>query len=170
MTKRHQCNIDCGLSESGCTVVSKYEGVFAGPPLVEPSVTITAHTNGYVQVISPRGKNNYRVEYRLGDDVKTIWVDADSYGFDDHGAVCTFYVVNIGDVFSATHVYSVTWVKDNAAPSPAPYFPPFPTPAPWAPSPPFMPPYRIGDFPPFPGTITGVGQRTRRTSCQFEQV
>ena len=110
------------------------------------NISDNPNTIGYMQVIPPAGDNNYRVEYKLGDEVNTVWVDADGYGIDDNG-VANFWVNSL-TVFTATHVFSVTWVRSNKAESPAPL------PAPWAPTPPFLPPYRIGDFPPYGGTIT----------------
>lgn len=89
-------------------------------------------TTNFVQVIPPVGKNNYRVEYRLGDtEVKVVWVDADYYEIDDGGV--SFIVDKIGRVFTATDVFSVTWVRENQA------LPPITAPT-WIPWKPFIPP------------------------------
>lgn len=78
-----------------------------------------------------RPSNNYRVEYRLGEAYNNIWVDADYYNFDDQG-VCRFFVGSF-EVFCATHVYSVTWIRE--LPPVVTLEPTFPTVA----APPFIP-------------------------------
>ena len=122
----HQCNIDCGLSDSGCVV--KEEGVFIHA------------TTGYMQVIPPAiGRYNYRVEYRCGDETRTVWVDADRYEFDAENSFCRFFVSE-DVVFIATMVWSITVVKENPKPVPV-----TPTPAPWGDPPLFPPPFKPWD-------------------------